>query len=60
MQCGVFYLVFFITYIRPLRQSVKICAGSFGKSLFILVRAWCMAINSALKYFVGLAVSLQV
>ena len=59
MWCGVFYLVFLITY-RPLRQSVKICVGSFGKSLFIIVRAWCMAINSALKYFVGLAVSLQV
>ena len=41
---------FFITY-RPLRQSVKICAGSFGKSLFIIVRAWCMAINYALKMF---------
>ena len=40
------FIWFFITY-RPLRQSVKICAGSFGKSLFIIVRACCMAINFA-------------
>ena len=30
---------------------MKICAGSFGKSLFFIVRAWCMAINYALKIF---------
>ena len=28
---------------------MKICAGLFGKYLFIIVRAWCMAINYALK-----------
>jgi hypothetical protein len=53
------FIWFFITY-RPLRQSVKICAGSFGKSLFIIVRTWCMAFNYALKIFVGMVVSLQV
>ena len=30
---------------------MKICVGSFGKSLFIIVRAQCMAINYALKMF---------
>ena len=47
---GCFIWVFFITY-RPLRQFVKICACSFGKSLLITLRAWCMAINSTLKMF---------
>ena len=56
MLCGVFFYGFsfcfvflnFITY-RPLRQFVKICAGSLDKSLFIIVRIWCMAIKYALN-----------
>ena len=43
-----FVFLNFITY-RPLRQFVKICAGSLDKSLFIIVRIWCMAIKYALN-----------
>lgn len=48
----IFFFLFlflnFITY-KPLRQFVKICAGSLDKSLFIIVRIWCLAIKYALN-----------
>jgi hypothetical protein len=37
------------TYIQ-LRQSVNICAGSFGYLVVISLRVLCMAISSALKH----------
>ena len=39
---------------------MKIYASSFGKLLFIIARARCMAINYALKILFGMIVSLQV
>ena len=33
------FIWLFITY-RPLKPSVKICVGSFGKSLSIIARVW--------------------
>ena len=44
------FICVFITY-SPLRQSVKMCAGSLGYTSIIFLRAVCIAINSALKMF---------
>ena len=44
------FICVFITY-NPLRQSVKICAGSLGYSSIMFLRTVCIAINSALKMF---------
>ena len=45
-----YFICVFITY-NPLRQSIKMCAGSLGYSSITFLRAACIAINSALKMF---------